>query len=126
MLMVHGNQQRVFETLCAGACGYLIKDTPPAKLLQAVSEAYRGGAPISTQIARIVIESFKTTPHADLTPRELDVLNRFCKGKSYKMIAEALFICEETVPRHIKNMYRKLEVSSKSKALAKALKKRLV
>lgn len=126
MLTVHGDQKRVFEALCAGACGYLIKDTPPAKLLEAISEAYRGGAPMSTQIARMVIESFKITPHADLTPRELDVLNQLCKGKSYKMIAEALFICEETVRRHIKNMYRKLEVSSKSEAVAKALKERLV
>lgn len=126
MLTIHGDSKRVFEALCAGACGYLIKDTPPAKLLEAISEAYHGGAPMSTQIARMVIESFKTTPHSDLTPRELEVLNQLCQGKSYKMIAEALFICEETVRRHIKNMYRKLEVSSKSEAVAKALKERLV
>ena len=126
MLTVHGDNKRVFEALCAGACGYLIKDTPPARLLEAISEAFHGGAPMSTQIARMVIESFKITPHSDLTTRELEVLNQLCKGKSYKMIAEALFICEETVRRHIKNMYRKLEVSSKSEAVAKAFKEKLV
>lgn len=126
MLTVHADSKRVFEALCAGACGYLIKDTPPAKLLEAISEAYHGGAPMSTQIARIVVDSFKTNPNADLTQRETQVLSQLCKGKSYKMIAEILFISEETVRRHIKNIYKKLEVSSKSEAVAKAFKERIV
>jgi len=126
MLTVHGDSKRVFEALCAGACGYLIKDTPPARLLDAISEAHNGGAPMSTQIARMVVSSFKTNSHSDLTQREVEVLNQLCKGKSYRMIADTLFISEETVRRHIKNIYKKLEVSSKSEAVAKALKERLV
>ena len=74
----------------------------------------------------VIINSFKTNPHSDLTRRETEVLSQLCKGKSYKMIAEALFISEETVRRHIKNIYRKLEVGSKSEAVAKALKEKLV
>lgn len=126
MSTVHGDSKMVFEALCAGACGYLIKDTPPARLLEAISEAFNGGAPMSTQIARMVVSSFKITSHSNLTPREGEVLNQLCKGKSYRMIAETLFISEETVRRHIKNIYKKLEVSSKSEAVAKALKERLV
>jgi DNA-binding NarL/FixJ family response regulator len=126
MLTVHCDSKRVFEALCAGACGYLIKDTPPARLLEAITEAYHGGAPMSTQIARMVVDSFKTKSHSDLTHREVEVLNQLCKGKSYRMIADSLFISEETVRRHIKNIYKKLEVSSKSEAVAKALKERLV
>lgn len=126
MLTVHNDSKKVFEALCAGACGYLIKDTPPAKLLEAIAEVYHGGAPMSSQIARMVIDSFKISSHDGLTPRETEVLTQLCKGKSYKMIADTLFISEETVRRHIKNIYKKLEVSSKSEAVAKALKERLV
>lgn len=126
MLTVHRDSKLVFEALCAGACGYLTKDTQPAKLLEAIKEAHDGGAPMSTQIARMVVNSFKTFPHSDLTQRETEVLTQLCRGKSYKMIADTLFISEETVRRHIKNIYRKLEVSSKSEAVAKALKERLV
>lgn len=126
VLTVHGDSKRVFEALCAGACGYLIKDTPPAKLLEAISEVHHGGAPMSSQIARMVVDSFITYPHSDLTQRETEVLTQLCKGKSYKMIAETLFISEETVRRHIKNIYKKLQVSSKSEAVAKALKEKLV
>ncbi len=126
MLTVHCDSKKVFEALCAGACGYLIKDTPPARLLEAITEAHSGGAPMSTQIARMVVDSFKTSPHTDLTHREIEVLNQLCKGKSYRMIADTLFISEETVRRHIKNIYKKLEVRSKSEAVAKALRERLV
>ncbi len=126
MLTVHGDHKLVFEALCAGACGYLTKDTQPVKLLEAIKEAFHGGAPMSSQIARMVVDSFKIYPHAELTSRETEVLTHLCKGKSYKMIAEALFISEETVRRHIKNIYKKLEVSSKSEAVAKALKEKLV
>ncbi len=126
MLTVHADSKKVFEALCAGACGYLIKDTPPARLLEAIFEAYHGGAPMSTQIARMVVSSFKTNLNSNLTQREIEVLTQLCKGKSYRMIAESLFISEETVRRHIKNIYKKLEVSSKSEAVAKALKEKLV
>ncbi|MBN1349353.1 response regulator transcription factor [candidate division KSB1 bacterium] len=126
VLTVHGDSRLVFEALCAGACGYLLKDTQPVKLLEAIKEANDGGAPMSTQIARMVVSSFKTFPHSSLTLRETEVLTQLCKGKSYKMIAETLFISEETVRRHIKNIYKKLEVGSKSEAVAKALKEKLV
>jgi DNA-binding NarL/FixJ family response regulator len=126
VLTVHGESKLVFEALCAGACGYLLKDTPPAKLLEAIKETREGGAPMSTQIARMVVGSFRTNPHAALTQRETEVLTQLCKGKSYKMIADTLFISEETVRRHIKNIYKKLQVGSKSEAVAKALKEKLV
>jgi len=126
VLTVHDESKLVFEALCAGACGYLLKDTPPAKLLEAIRETRDGGAPMSTQIARLVVGSFRTNPHEALTPRETEVLEQLCKGKSYKMIADTLFISEETVRRHIKHIYKKLQVGSKSEAVAKALKEKLV
>jgi len=126
VLTVHQNSDLVFEALCAGACGYLLKETQPGKLLESIKEVKEGGAPMSTQIARIVINSFKTAPHTSLTQRETEVLTQLCKGKSYRMIADTLFISEETVRRHIKNIYKKIHVSSKSEAVAKAIKERLV
>jgi DNA-binding NarL/FixJ family response regulator len=126
VLTIHAESNHVFEALCAGACGYLLKDTPPAKLLEAIKETQEGGAPMSTKIARLVISSFRTHPHSSLTQRETEVLTELCKGKSYKMIADVLFISEETVRRHLKNIYKKLQVGSKSEAVAKALKEKLV
>lgn len=126
VLTMHDNDQYVFDSLCAGASGYLIKDTSPVKVLDAIKEAFAGGAPMSTKIARMVVGSFKTKPSPDLTPRESEVLSLLCEGMSYKMIAEDLFISEETVRRHIKSIYKKLEVHSKSEAVAKAFKDKLV
>ena len=126
VLTIQSESETVFDALCAGASGYLMKDTPPAQLLDAIRESYDGGAPMSTRIARLVVESFKITQQTSLTNRETEVLTHLCKGKSYKMIADDLFISEETVRRHIKNIYRKLEVHSKSEAVAKAFKERLV
>lgn len=126
VLTIQSEDRVVFDALCAGACGYLMKDTPPAQLLDAIQESYSGGAPMSTRIARLVVESFQVTSQSNLTQRETEVLTHLCKGKSYKMIADDLFISEETVRRHIKNIYRKLEVHSKSEAVAKAFKQKLV
>ncbi len=126
VLTVHGETNLVFEALCAGACGYLLKSTLPTKILQAIEQTHRGGAPMSDQIARMVVSSFHTHFQASLTQREKEVLTLLCQGKSYKMIAEALFISEDTVRYHIKNVYKKLQVSSKSEAVAKALKEKLV
>jgi DNA-binding NarL/FixJ family response regulator len=126
VLTIHGESNHVFEALCAGACGYLLKDTPPARLLEAIKETQEGGAPMSTKIARLVTNSFRTQPHAALTQRETEVLTELCTGKSYKMIADVLFISEETVRRHLKSIYKKLQVGSKSEAVAKALKEKLV
>ena len=126
VLTIQSESDTVFDALCAGACGYLMKDTPPAQLLDAIQESYDGGAPMSTRIARLVVKSFQIEQQTLLTSRETEVLTHLCKGKSYKMIADDLFISEETVRRHIKNIYRKLEVHSKSEAVAKAFKERLV
>ena len=126
MLTVHKDDELVFQSLCAGACGYLMKNTSPERLLESIREVYEGGAPMSTNIARRIVTSFRATPNEDLTSRETEVLTQLCKGLSYKMIADTLFISEETIHFHIKNIYRKLQVHSKSEAVAKALKQRLV
>jgi DNA-binding NarL/FixJ family response regulator len=126
VLTVHDDDDLVFEALCAGACGYLIKDMPPEKLLEAIREAHHGGAPMSATVARLVVRSFQMEPHAALTEREKDILTQLCKGKSYKMIAHTLFISQDTVRSHIRHIYQKLHVRSKSEAVAKALKERLV
>ncbi len=126
MLTVHQDDQLVFDSLCAGASGYLVKSTPPERIVEAVVEAMNGGAPMSTSIARMVVKSFRKQQRADLTEREMDVLDQLCKGKSYKLIADALFISQDTVRSHIKSIYKKLEVNSKSEAVAKALKDKLV
>lgn len=125
MLTVHKDNELVFRSLCAGATGYLLKTTTPAKILEAVRDVRTGGAPMSSAIARKIVESFRRTS-SPLTDRETDVLTLLCKGHSYKMIADALFISEQTVHFHIKNIYQKLQVHSKSEAVAKALKERLV
>jgi DNA-binding NarL/FixJ family response regulator len=126
MLTIHEDDEMVFDALCAGACGYLLKDTPTARILEAIQEAHRGGAPMSSNIARMIVRSFQLAPHSPLTPRENDILAQLCKGMSYKMIAESLFISQETVRSHIKHIYQKLQVRSKAEAVAKAFKERLV
>ena len=127
VLSIHENDEYVFDALCAGATGYLTKDTSPSKILDGIKEAYTGGAPMSTQIARMVVGSFKIQPaQEELTKRESEVLTELCNGSSYKMIADKLFISEETVRKHLKNIYKKLEVHSKSEAVAKAIRERLV
>ncbi len=128
VLTIHRDKQVVFDALCAGACGYLEKSTSPEKLLEAIRETRDGGAPMSSSIARLVVSSFNR-PAKDavkLTGRESEVLQLLCQGKSYKMIAASIFVSEETVHSHIKNIYRKLEVRSKSEAVARALQDNLV
>jgi DNA-binding NarL/FixJ family response regulator len=126
MLTIHEDDDLVFDALCAGACGYLLKDTPPEKILEAIREAHEGGAPMSSNIARMVVRSFQTEHYSPLTKRETGILTELCKGMSYKTIADTLFISEETVRSHIKHIYHKLHVRSKSEAVAKAFKSRLV
>lgn len=126
MLTVHQEDHLVFEALCAGACGYLTKFTPLARIIQAIREAYAGGAPMSTNIARMVVSSFQKKQTSNLSRREKEVLAELCKGKSYKMVAETLFISTDTVRSHVRHIYKKLEVHSQSAAVAKALKENLI
>lgn len=127
MLTIHDDDKRVFESLCAGACGYLVKTTPPAKILESIKEVHSGGAPMSANIARLVIQSFqRSVADNALTARELEILSQLCRGKSYKMIAAALHLSKGTVHSHLKKIYKKLEVNSMTEAVAKAHRERLV
>lgn len=126
ILTVQENDDMVFQALCAGASGYLTKNISPARLIEALNEVRAGGAPMSTNIARMVVESFRKNSESPLTQRETEVLHHLSRGKSYTMIADELFVDGETVRSHIKNIYRKLEVSSKADAIAKAMRERLI
>lgn len=126
MLTNQLDEEFIFESLRAGASGYLLKDTPPAKLLEAISVAAEGGAPISPSIARKVTAYFRPERTHDLTERESEVLSLLCEGKNYSAIAEQLFISGHTVRAHIKNIYSKLHVNSRGEAVSKALRDRIV
>lgn len=126
MLTVREDDDAVFRSLCAGAVGYLVKTTPPVRLLAAVREAHAGGAPLSPAIARKVTRSFQAVSPSPLSSRETEILGRLCEGKSYREIGTALFISERTVHSHLKNIYRKLEVHSKTEAMARAMRERWV
>ena len=131
MLTVLAEQQKVFESICNGACGYLLKETPPAKLLEAISEARAGGAPMSPEIARHVVNLFqKTGPPEEfddqLTPQELRLLRLLAEGHSYQGASGQLNISVNTVRDHIRSIYDKLHVHSKSEAVSKALRNRLI
>jgi len=128
MLTIEEDEQRVFESLEAGASGYLVKNLPPAKILEAIEEVNRGGAPMSSQIARMVVQTFNERGRSrreeeNLTAREREVLNRLSKGDRTKEIAEALEISAQTVQTHLRNIYEKLHVRSRSEAVARFLRK---
>lgn len=128
MLTVHEENDLIFDALCAGACGYLVKKTHPEKLLEAIREAHEGGAPMSSHIARKVTLFFQEqrTLAEDatlLTDRELEILKELIKGKTYYAIAMTLNISKDTVRFHIKRIYKKLHVHSQAEAVAKAIKK---
>lgn len=133
MLTVYEENKIVFEALCAGACGYLVKKTPPSRLLEAIKEVYEGGSPMSSQIARQVINVFQQTVNDsrqesdfNLSGREKEVLNLLSDGNNYQEIGEKLFISVDTVRHHIRNIYKKLHVHSRSEAVAKAIRKGLI
>jgi len=133
MLTIYEESEFVFDALCAGACGYLVKKTPPARLLEAIKDANDGGSPMSSRIARQVITAFKegknivTHPqNYDLSDREISVLNLLSDGCNYQEIAETLFISVDTVRHHIRNIYKKLHVHSQSEAVAKAIRKKII
>lgn len=126
VVTVYENDELVFKALCAGAGGYLTKNIPPSRLIDAIKEIMSGGAPMSTNIARLVVASFQKNHNSPLSARETEVLELLSKGKSYTNIAEDLFIDKETVRTHIKNIYWKLEVHSKAEAIEKAVKEKLI
>jgi DNA-binding NarL/FixJ family response regulator len=130
MLTVYDDDERIFDALCAGACGYLLKKTPPARLLDAVKEAAVGGAPMTPEVARRVIKLFRDIrpPERDceLTPHEVRLLNMLVAGHNYKTAAAELGVSSHTVGFHLQNIYQKLHVHSKTEAVAKALRNRLI
>jgi DNA-binding NarL/FixJ family response regulator len=128
MLTVFDDNENVLQAMQAGADGYLLKKTPPSKLLEAVLDVYEGGAPMTSSVARQVLQLFahqtpaKAPHHYQLSDREKEVLQWLVNGYSYKMVAAQLFISLETVRSHVKKIYEKLQVNSKSEAVAKAFK----
>jgi DNA-binding NarL/FixJ family response regulator len=131
MLTVYDDDDRIFDALCAGACGYLLKKTPPIKLLESLQEAVAGGAPMSPEVASRVIALFREIhppARADyhLTPHETRLLKLFVEGHNYKTAAAELGVSINTVNFHVRSVYDKLQVHSRSEAVAKALLNRLV
>jgi len=130
-LTIYDNDDKIFDALCAGASGYLLKTTPPARLLDSLNEVVQGGAPMSPEVARRVVRlfrEFRPTEHADchLTPQETELLRLLVDGHHYKTAAHQLNISTSTVSFHLKNIYQKLQVHSKTEAVAKALRDRLI
>jgi DNA-binding NarL/FixJ family response regulator len=131
-LTVYEDTDRIFEALCAGASGYLLKKTPPARLLECLQDAMQGGAPMSPEVAARVIALFREfrapapPPDHDLTPHEVRLLALLAEGHSYKTAATVLGNSVNTIAFHMKSIYTKLQVHSKSEAVAKALRNRIV
>jgi DNA-binding NarL/FixJ family response regulator len=131
MLTVFSEQDKVFDSICNGACGYLLKKTPPARLLEAIREAHGGGSPMSPEIARKVVTLFqKTGPPVKvderLMPQELRLLRLLADGHSYQAAADQMGISIDTVRNYIRSIYGKLHVHSRSEAVTKALRARLI
>ena len=130
-LTVYDDDEDVFDALCAGASGYLLKNTPPARLLESLQEVAAGGAPMSPEVARRVIKLFREFRPPEkasyrLTEQETELLKLIVNGHSYKTAAAQLNISTSTVSFHLQNIYNKLQVHSKSEAVAKALRHHLV
>lgn len=124
VLTVYDKPETVFEALKAGAVSYLLKSTPPEKILDSIAEVYHGGSPMSSQIARMVIDAFSVKNkvneyYQELTRREQEMLEHLSKGYRYKEIADKLYISLDTVRTHIRNIYEKLQVNNRTEALRK-------
>jgi DNA-binding NarL/FixJ family response regulator len=131
VLTVYGDNDRIFDALCAGASGYLLKKTPMQQLLPAIRDAVSGGSPISPDVARRVVELFRrfrppSEPEHDLTPHETRLLRLLIEGHSYKTAAAELKVSVNTISFHIRHIYEKLQVHSKSEAVSKALRLGLI
>ena len=131
MLSVYTDNERIFDALCNGAVGYLLKKTPPAQIIESLREAVNGGAPMSPEIARKVITLFRDfrPPERvdyDLTPHEERLLKMMVDGHTKKTAASEIGVSVNTVSFHLKRVYEKLQVHSKSEAVAKALRNRII
>jgi DNA-binding NarL/FixJ family response regulator len=131
MLTVYEDDERIFDALCAGACGYVLKKTSPARLLEYLSVVMSGGSPISPEVARRVIELFRSVrppvrAEHNLTPHETRLLKLLMEGYNYKTAAATLGVTFNTIAFHMKNIYQKLHVHSKSEAVAKGVRSRLI
>ncbi|CAN5343626.1 response regulator transcription factor [soil metagenome] len=132
---VFNDSERIFSALCAGASGYILKNDPPQKQLDAITEVYNGGSAMSPSIAKKVFSFFQNknvilaAPVSNdygLSKRELEILSLMTRGNNYKAIAEEIFISYETIRTHVKNIYKKLHVASRSEAIQKATQQSLV
>src|SRR5262245_4912621 len=131
MLTIYEDDGRIFEAMCAGACGYLLKSTPPARLLEAIREVVDGGAPMSPLVARRVIALFRDVrpprnAEYGLTPHEVRLLKLLVDGHNFKTAAEEAGVSPATIAWHMRHVYEKLQVHSKSEAVSKALRERIV
>jgi len=130
MHTVFDDDTRIFDSICAGADGYLLKNTSPLQLIRSLEEVMEGGAPMSPFVAQKVFQHFRTQPilndDFNLTPREKEVLELLVKGNSYKMIANTCSVSIDTVKRHLQNIYHKLHVNCGTEAVAKAIRHRIV
>jgi DNA-binding NarL/FixJ family response regulator len=132
MQTVFEDNDKIFAAICAGASGYMLKKTAPLKMIEAIRETHLGGAPMSASVAAKVIQMFRLqgagqkNEFIDLSDREKEILALLVKGKSYKAIAAECFISIDTVGTHVRHIYEKLHVHSKSEAVAKAINQKLV
>lgn len=132
METIFDDDEKIFNSICAGAEGYILKNTSPAEIMESIKEIHEGGSPMTPSIANRVLKMVRTRPETghkeifDLSAREKEILICLVKGMSYKMIADTCFISIETVNVHIKNIYRKLHVHSKSEAVVKAIRGKIV
>lgn len=132
MQTIFHDDDNIFNAICAGASGYILKTTSPAGYIEAIKDVYNGGSPMTGSIARRVLELFQRniSPAAStdyqLTPKEKEILQQLVKGKSFKMIADAIGATYETVRTHMKNIYAKLHVNSNTEAVSKALQEKIV
>ncbi len=131
MLTVYGDDERIINAVCAGACGYLLKKTPPARLLDCLQEVAAGGAPMSPEVARRVVDLFRAHPPSEradssLTPHETRLLKLLVDGHTYKTAAAEIGVTVHAISFHMRHIYEKLEVHSKSAAVARALRRGLV
>jgi DNA-binding NarL/FixJ family response regulator len=131
VLTIYSDDERIFEAICAGAIGYLLKKTPPARILENIREVVEGGAPMSPEVARRIVQLFQNFHPRDwadyhLSPTETRLLKLVAEGDHYKTAAARMQISVNTVSYHMRSIYQKLQVHSKSEAVAKALRDRLI